>query len=57
MGIDNIEALKNMGEYEEGIPEDVMDAMARNNLTRAQAEHMLVQKKRIEDAKRTKNDC
>lgn len=56
MGIDNVTALKNMGEYEEGIPEDVQDAMVRNNLTRGQAEHMLAQKKRIENARRGQSD-
>lgn len=48
MGIDNIQALKNMGEYEDDIPEEVMAAMARNNLTRAQAEDVIARRKKFD---------
>lgn len=41
MQIEIVEKLKNMGEYEDDIPDEIAEVMVRNNLTRGQAAYVI----------------
>ncbi len=47
--------LKNMGEYEDDIPDEIAEVMVRNNLTRGQAAYVIEAKNYFYERKRDGN--